>query len=493
MKISFAKKRNRNCRENERGAALVTSLFIGILMLAAGGALILSTSLANTTAVDSTAETQAYYAAEAGMQETLNVFRGNKSPVLTFSQADATVMGNAAGDSATWSRLSNWLTYDSTYTDRVVLTSNYSPLNGLAYKVAVYAVDPESVAQPGLAPSKDNFQKPANAVPQPTPSWHQWHCGHCSWDYSHHPYCQHKHCTNPNGNGRAAIDDTRMLVDVTGFGPKGAVKQLEMMVKRVFFDYDTTPAVVVMRGPSSSTSSITLKIGSTKDNIFTGKDLFAGSTTTIDGFGFTSSADFTAGDNYIQSINHGKIILNPDDLLLDNTTLPDWLQSGTNADGTKSADRTRALLVDLETIAVNSGRYFTTTNQPATYGSDSVPAFTFVDGTFNLPAGKHGGGLLVVTGTLNMQKDATWDGLILCLGSDPAGNPAKFTITGNGNGYVKGALVIAPFVPSNIGDDYLGPVFDTSGGNDPLFQYDSGEVRDAIYTLGARVVGIHEL
>src|SRR6266850_2446725 len=64
----------------ERGAALVTVLLISTLLLATGGALILLTGTATRTAVDSTAEMQAYYAAEAGMQTTLNVLRGNVAP-----------------------------------------------------------------------------------------------------------------------------------------------------------------------------------------------------------------------------------------------------------------------------------------------------------------------------------------------------------------------------------------------------------------------------
>src|SRR6185295_13263783 len=63
----------------ERGAALVTVLLISTLMLATGGALILLTSATSRNAIDSTAEMQAYYAAEAGMQNTLNVLRGNVS------------------------------------------------------------------------------------------------------------------------------------------------------------------------------------------------------------------------------------------------------------------------------------------------------------------------------------------------------------------------------------------------------------------------------
>jgi hypothetical protein len=64
-------------RREERGAALITTLLLSALLLAAGGTLILTTAMTGTTAVESTAEMQAYYAAEAGVARALNVIRGN--------------------------------------------------------------------------------------------------------------------------------------------------------------------------------------------------------------------------------------------------------------------------------------------------------------------------------------------------------------------------------------------------------------------------------
>ena len=64
-------------RSNERGAALITAVLLSLLLLAAGGTLILTTTMTGITARDSTAEMQAYYAAEAGVSRTLEVLRGN--------------------------------------------------------------------------------------------------------------------------------------------------------------------------------------------------------------------------------------------------------------------------------------------------------------------------------------------------------------------------------------------------------------------------------
>lgn len=478
-------------RHGERGAALWTTLVVAMILLSVGGVLLLTTSMSATNSVDSVAETQAYYAAEAGLQESLNVLRGNVStPTFTFATAADTGSGNLAGDATPYSRLSKWLPYGNTsgYSDRVTLTSSYTSLSGLAYSVQVTAPDAEDVAQPGAPPQKDDFQKPNPAVLQPTPSWHQWHCGHCSWDYSHHPYCNHKHCLNGSNTGRATVDDTRLLVQATGYGPKGAIKKMEMMVKRTDFDYNDAASMITMIAPSNNSAPITMNITQDQDNHFTGKDLFAGSTTNIAAFGLTSSGAQSAADAYILTLhNSGKPVEATKTVLLDSSTAPSWLQT---------ADDGRVFVSELQSFAVTMGRYFTTANQPAagTYGSDTVPVFTFVDGNFILPPGKKGGGLLVVTGTCEIQKDAEWDGLILVLGDDPSGNASKFILTQAGHAKIYGALIIAPFHrTATVGTDFLGPVFDTSlGGHDSEFKYDSGEVRDAIYTLPSRVVGVHE-
>ena len=66
-----------NNRAGERGAALVTMLLVSVLILGAGGALIMTTMMSANNSIGSTAEMQAFYVAESGMQSALNVLRGN--------------------------------------------------------------------------------------------------------------------------------------------------------------------------------------------------------------------------------------------------------------------------------------------------------------------------------------------------------------------------------------------------------------------------------
>jgi len=71
----------------ERGAALISAILLSTLLLAAGGILILTTTMTGITAGDSTAEMQAYYAAEAGVARSLEVLRGNVASTPTGTRA----------------------------------------------------------------------------------------------------------------------------------------------------------------------------------------------------------------------------------------------------------------------------------------------------------------------------------------------------------------------------------------------------------------------
>jgi hypothetical protein len=67
-------------RRAERGAALVCALLVSMLLLSAGGVLLLTTSMSATAPKDAAAEMEAYYAAEAGLQRTLNILRSKDIP-----------------------------------------------------------------------------------------------------------------------------------------------------------------------------------------------------------------------------------------------------------------------------------------------------------------------------------------------------------------------------------------------------------------------------
>src|ERR1044072_7151224 len=103
-------------KSREAGAALLTVLMLSTLLLAAGGTLILVSAMSTRTAIDSTAEMQAYYGAEGGLQATLNVLRGNVSArtgmasgsKMNFRKAVTLANSNLPSDTSTSARLSGW-------------------------------------------------------------------------------------------------------------------------------------------------------------------------------------------------------------------------------------------------------------------------------------------------------------------------------------------------------------------------------------------------
>jgi hypothetical protein len=365
----------------ERGAALITVLMISTLLLATGGALVLVTSLSTRTAIDETAEMQAYYSAETGLQDTLNVLRGNvnargsmpANSKISFRNAISRLTANVNGDNgpdckvndpASICRLSGWLNYNYASSgntpDRVALTADYSPLNGLAYSVQV----------------SDPDQKPI-----------------------------------------ASGEPDRLLVRVNGYGPKGAEKHLELIVNRSNFDY-APPAMLLMRG-AEDCSGLHFSIGDSNPKDYSGHDR-AGSGI-LPTFGATCAVD-TATEVAADDKN---TVANPKAQTFTNPSLPPWL---------RSADEARAFLADQKANAMDQNRYFTSWDGYS--GTAADPAFTFVDGNCVLDGG---GGLLIVTGNLTLHGNPSFEGLILVLGN---GHVER---DGGGNGDIYGAISVAKF------------------------------------------------
>jgi hypothetical protein len=232
MKIKMRHDTQQVERKGERGAALLTTLLISMLLLSAGMALVTTTSLSTTTSIDSTSEMQAYFAAEAGIAATLNVLRGNVAlhdltPTTTgmnFRTAALPALSNRTTDTSGVARLSGWLTYSyqnaSAATDwRVPLTASYSPLNGIAYKVEIS--DPDD---PGLLASRK-----------------------ITTDVTYVP--------------------ARILVRCQGFGPKGAIKRLEMIVTSAGVDIKAPGAITLAGGP------INLDLGNSAVVNYSGNDM----------------------------------------------------------------------------------------------------------------------------------------------------------------------------------------------------------------------------
>lgn len=153
----------KRCRKNERGAALVMVLLISFLLIVALSALLMETSMNTANVTDATAEEQAYYAAESGIQSVVNVLRGNTVPsplinpspspsptdnkidyVKALKKCTSNISCNCATGACTnpldaAPRFSRWMTYDTNFPDRVILgnAAAYTERNGLAYSIKV--------------------------------------------------------------------------------------------------------------------------------------------------------------------------------------------------------------------------------------------------------------------------------------------------------------------------------------------------------------------
>ena len=134
-------------RAGERGAALVTMLLVSILLLGAGGALVMTTMMSANNSIGSTAEMQAFYVAESGMQSALNVLRGNARPRITatdrMSFRTAIIPSISNGGNAGAPRLSGWLPYNDPADPASLVPVTVGAITG-GYRVTVENMDPNS-------------------------------------------------------------------------------------------------------------------------------------------------------------------------------------------------------------------------------------------------------------------------------------------------------------------------------------------------------------
>jgi len=146
LQMRLASKINvKNNRASERGAALITMLFATMLLLGAGGALIMTTTMSANNSVNSTAEMQAYYVAESGMQSALNVLRGNTKPLVTasdrinFRTAIIPDISNGPGNTGAL-RLAGWLPYNNSKDPNSLVPINLGTVTG-GYRITVESGD----------------------------------------------------------------------------------------------------------------------------------------------------------------------------------------------------------------------------------------------------------------------------------------------------------------------------------------------------------------
>jgi len=566
----------------QRGAALITVLFISLLVLTLASALILTTGMSATNAVSSTDEVQAYYAAEAGMQAALNVLRGNVAPTINFKTSVADP------------ELSQWLikNYPSTTPDRITLSPNYSITNGMAYRI-IGVSDPDKSTQviystsgsftvngitstsasfgggvsltytpqpttditaSGTAPALGTFafsgvkSQPATNITIPPDSTFTLQLTEIAplAEGSSSPvsvsikgtlagvinlatptvtlafnsasleipdvgtlFSLPTSVTIPVADGTSKTISTivttpeprRLIVKVQGYGPHGAIKNMQAMVSSFGLSYDP-PATFVIRGHDDSTTAANISIGSSAHYVYSGNDNAGGQP--LPAFLVTNNPDYTTLLN-LKSNNSLPLdgdstelipVLKPLTLPTDLPQLPPWLQttsdpiSGARAFVQQLREAAKQQFYKCSTARDSScDRYFDTRNGeagPSDFGAEiDAPAnglFTFVDGDATLP-NDGGKGLLVVTGTLNIGGSKAFDGLALVLGD------GVINRTGGGSATNYGAFVVARFLSSG---GFLNPTFVSSGSGTSGLQLDRTSVRRSLRLGGVFALAVSE-
>jgi hypothetical protein len=428
----------------ERGAALITALLISMLMLAAGVVLVLTTAMGGTNTVDATAEMQAYYGAEAGLQTTLNILRNRVPPAtplpsplpspdyINLRVAVDPATSNKAGDPATsaatpTARLSRWLPYSAAYPDRVPLNSAaYNPFNGAAFSVAL--TDPD----------------------------------------------------DPTGAVRAANAGylpSRLLLTVNGYGPRGARKQLQLMITSLTLDFDAV-AMMALIGASNPGDKIVFTMGSSAVHNYSGQDKSNPLAAPLFSFAVTNAPDKSIVDTMIDSLatnKNGTVNAPGVTLVTDPLQLPWYLRSADDARSFLNIWRDKAMNSDL-------GKYYPPKASGYAFSgvAGSNPhSFTFVDGNCDLDGGQ---GLLIVTGDLVTKGNVSFSGLILVMGNGVVNR------SGGGNGQILGALAIASFGATG---GFNHPTFTIDGAGKMTMQYDKAAV-DAARAIGKSMLGVVE-
>ena len=419
-------------RSNEKGAALITAVLLSLLLLAAGGTLIMTTTMTGITARDSTAEMQAYYAAEAGVARALEVVRGNIESSPSGMRAS---FHNILCSTSRWSTMTG-------------ATVNVSADGSTQFRVS-------SIIDPDHTTATD----PAAAD-------------------------QVYNCVN------ASYKPDRLRIRVAGLGPNNSQKNMEIVINRYTLTYDVNAVVTL---PNESGNPITFDLGGSTVTTTSGTDKSAAA----DGIAAyaVSGADKNAANNVIDGCaadgthcNGSAPNVTPGDpAVLGDDNTPNFL---------KSVKNVREFLYGtegMENAARNQGRYFdsaaTALASTAGLGANNPDGvLTFVKGDLTLSAGDPTGrGTLIVTGTLTLDGNFNFEGVIMVLGT------GSVLRNGGGSGNIYGAMYVANFAKTGADTDKFGaPTFNTNGGGKANIQYSSDAVDKAKAVGGHSIAGVRE-
>src|ERR1041385_1453296 len=343
-------------RAGERGAALITAVLLSLLLLAAGGILILTSTMTGITARDSTAEMQAYYAAEAGIAKTLEVLRGNVN----------------SSPSGTKASFRNVVCSPTLWTTTAGGYMNVTADGGTRFKVTSI-LDPDN---------QDSVTACALAVDKYKP--------------------------------------TRLRIRVTGYGPRDSRKNMEIVVNRYTLEYDVKATVTLPNGSGTPIgfnlggSNVTTTSG--QDACGSTRSIAAFALSNPD-YNRTNNVIDGCDPDGSNCNGSGPNVFPGDPAVLGGSNTPSFLASVANArtflygsEGMKQAaiNQGRYFTSGAAAIASTAGLG----------ANNSDGAFTFVDGDLILgPGNPSGQGTLIVTGKLTLDGNFNFNGVIMVLGT----------------------------------------------------------------------------
>lgn len=310
---------------------------------------------------------------------------------------------------------------------------------------------------------------------------------------------------------------TRLLIKSTGYGPKGAKKQLESIIQKNYFEGLGAPSPLTMIGPACTPSVACADIGTTATNttslfnpgnsrpvFYTGKDRnLRYFLPPIGATNETNTSGIRTATN--PSTFNGAVFGTVENIL---DELPDWLRTPANL---------HEKVLALRDVAESSGSYWVGNQSGVPVGNYvSGTGVTFIDGDLDIAPNQPGGGVLVVNGRITNNGGYSFKGLILIIGR------GGMERNGGGSATLEGNMIIAPYMSSGrrIGTALTGtlepslacsgnplttpqttaftnscfyaPRYAISGGGGSDVMYNSQNVMNGLSGLGNFVKGVAE-
>ena len=418
--------------KSQQGSALVMTMMSMMLMTVLGLSLVFSASNENMSSNSETLANQAYYAAEAGLDEAVMVLRGNRLPLNSTDTSSTNSLNqinlqigatpassNKATDTVTFARLSRWIPYSSLNANGVVILNPTEPAHKrLSYQLQI-----------------------------------------------------------------VKLNTTDIQITSIGIAPQGARRTLKMRLKDsgiILSNYNLTdiPAAVTLLGNQPKGT-----VGNSAAKSLSGLDCGGPSERPIVGAVGQTNANY-AWNNSLKS-NDGEYITtynNATSHIVADISVPNPAY-GVSGQIPFSNNQTKAdqFVNEISQVAhrvVNSGSDLTLSDM----GTSTTPKVVLVKGDMTLT--NSGTGMLVVTGTLTLNGNFTYEGLIIVLGKGIVKR------NGGGNGTIKGGIIIGKYDSTSLDDSQFDPdaYITTNGGGNSLIQYCTASIQKALGALPTATV-----